>query len=99
MKDGVPDHWKIIRTSPPGPTSRQAGPPDQGNALEGCREHQMSHSDDTNVPENGETPGGVARYIAAMAGELSKIAKRNGLDTLGTLLEMARIEADQAAKQ
>jgi hypothetical protein len=99
MKDSVRDHLKIVRTSPSGSKSRQAGPPHRGNVLEGWREHQMSQSDDTKVLESGETPGAVARYIAAMAGELSKIAKRNGLDTLGTLLEMARLEADQATKQ
>lgn len=59
----------------------------------------MPHSDDSKSSADGETPGTVARYIAAMAGELSEIAKRNGLDTLGTILEMARIEADQAGKQ
>ena len=45
-----------------------------------------------------ETPDSAARYIASLAGELAKIAKRNGLDTLSQLLEMARLEADQAAK-
>ncbi len=43
-------------------------------------------------------PNSAARYIASLAGELAKIAKRNGLDTLSQLLEMARLEANQAAK-
>ncbi len=47
----------------------------------------------------GETPDSVALYIASLTGELAKIAKRNGLDTLSHLLEMARLEADQVAKQ
>lgn len=54
------------------------------------------HSDDPKGPENGEMPGLAARYIGAMAGELAKIAKSNRLDTLGTILEMARLEAEQA---
>jgi hypothetical protein len=54
--------------------------------------------DDTCDPDDGETPKAAARYIAALVGELAKIARRNGLDTLSHLLEMARIEADQAAK-
>ena len=33
-----------------------------------------------------------------MAGELAKMARRNGLDALGYILEMARIEADQIAE-
>ena len=43
----------------------------------------------------GETPDSAAHYIASMAGELALIARRNSLDTLGYILEMARIEADQ----
>jgi hypothetical protein len=58
----------------------------------------MPHRDDTNGPDGGETPDSAAHYIAALAGELAKIAKRNGLDTLSTLLEMVRLEADQTAK-
>jgi hypothetical protein len=58
----------------------------------------MPHGDNTNGPDGGETPDSVAHYIAAITGELAKIAKRNGLDTLSTLLEMARLEADQATK-
>jgi hypothetical protein len=45
-----------------------------------------------------ETPDSAARYISSLAGELAKIAKRNGLGTLSQLLEMVRLEADQAAK-
>jgi hypothetical protein len=45
----------------------------------------------------GETPGSAAHYIAALTEELSQLAKRNGLDTLGYLLDMARLEADQIA--
>ncbi|HUC47820.1 MAG TPA: hypothetical protein VMA30_00425 [Xanthobacteraceae bacterium] len=59
----------------------------------------MSHGDDTNGPTGGETPDSAAHYIAAIAGELAKIAERNGLDMLSMLLEMARLEAQQAAKQ
>jgi hypothetical protein len=58
----------------------------------------MPNGDDTDGPDDGETPDSVARYIATLAGELSKIAKRNGLDTLAHLLEMARLEADQIGK-
>jgi hypothetical protein len=59
----------------------------------------MPQGDNTNGSDNRETPDTAADYIAAMTGQLAKIAKRHGLDTLSTLLEMARIEADQSAKQ
>ncbi|HEX3504810.1 MAG TPA: hypothetical protein VHU22_15590 [Xanthobacteraceae bacterium] len=58
----------------------------------------MPHRDDTDGPNSGETPDSAAHYIAAIAGELAKIAKRNGLNTLSTILEMARLEADQVTK-
>jgi hypothetical protein len=59
----------------------------------------MPNSDDTDSPDGGETPDSVARYIASLAADLSKIAKRNGLDVLSQLLEMAALEADQAARR
>jgi hypothetical protein len=58
----------------------------------------MDNSNGNDGPESGETPDSAARYIASIAGELAKIARRNGLDALGYILEMARIEADQVAK-
>jgi hypothetical protein len=33
-----------------------------------------------------------------MATELATIARRNGFDTLGYILEMARLEADEIAR-
>jgi hypothetical protein len=38
----------------------------------------------------------VAAYIADLAGDLAQIARRHGFDTLGYLLEMARLEAEAA---
>lgn len=43
-------------------------------------------------------PQEAARYIAAFTGELSSLAKRTGLDLLGYLLDMARLEADKQAR-
>ena len=40
----------------------------------------------------------AAAYIASLTGELATIARRNGLNTLGYLLEMARLEAEQVAR-
>ena len=49
---------------------------------------------DVDVPEAGET----ARYIAQMTGELTALAASAGLETLGYLLAMARVEAELAAR-
>jgi|HubBroStandDraft_6_1064221.scaffolds.fasta_scaffold2508691_1 hypothetical protein len=55
----------------------------------------MQDQDDNNENEGEETPDSAARYIASLTDELAKLAKRNGLDTLSYLLEMARLAADQ----
>ena len=57
--------------------------------------HKMSDKGNIEAPEADETPDSAAQYIASLADELAKIAKRNGLETLSYLLEMARLEANQ----
>jgi hypothetical protein len=57
----------------------------------------MSDRDDRDG-NGAETPDSAAHYIASMTEELAQLARRNGLDTLGYILEMARLEADQNAK-
>jgi len=52
-----------------------------------------------NGPDDGGSPDDAARYIASLADELAQLAKRNGLDALSYILEMARIEAEQAGKR
>ena len=45
----------------------------------------------------GSDPGSrsaVANYVAALCGDLATMARRTGLDTLGYLLEMVRLEAE-----
>ncbi|MGA2895626.1 MAG: hypothetical protein ABSE22_22425 [Xanthobacteraceae bacterium] len=58
----------------------------------------MPDWDDSEGANGKETPDSVATYIASVTDELAKLARRNGLDTLGYILEMARLEADQIAK-
>lgn len=48
--------------------------------------------------EAGESPKAAATYIATLAEELAQIARNHGLEPLGYILEMARLEADQIAK-
>jgi hypothetical protein len=40
----------------------------------------------------------AADYVAALSADLAEIARSNGLDTLGFLLEMARLEAQNAIR-
>ena len=49
-------------------------------------------------PASEETPDQAAQYIASLTQELAQIARRNGLETLSHILEMARLEADQLIK-
>lgn len=44
-------------------------------------------------------PGEAAAYIAEMSSDLAEIARRNGFDALGFILDMARLEADALAER
>lgn len=46
----------------------------------------------TDVSERG-SPEEAAAYVADMAGALARIARGHGLEVLGYLLDMARLEA------
>jgi hypothetical protein len=58
----------------------------------------IENVNETRGQNGGSTPDEAARYIASLADELAKLARRHGLDVLGHLLEMARLEADQATR-
>ena len=59
----------------------------------------MPDENNGEVSDDNETPDSAARYIALLADELAKLAARNGLETLGYILEMARLEADEVGKE
>jgi hypothetical protein len=40
----------------------------------------------------------VASYVATLSADLSDMARRTGLETLGYLLEMVRLEAENMAR-
>ncbi len=40
----------------------------------------------------------AAAYIASLSGDLALMARRYGLNTLGYLLEMAKLEAESATR-
>lgn len=54
----------------------------------------------TDQADPGETGGrsAVANYVATLSGDLASMARRTGLDTLGYLLEMVRLEAESASR-
>jgi hypothetical protein len=41
----------------------------------------------------------VANYVATLTADLASIARQNGLDTLGYILDMARLEAENSIRQ
>jgi hypothetical protein len=45
-----------------------------------------------------QTPNQVAAYIAELSASLSSMARRHRLDTLGYILDMARLEAEMLTR-
>jgi hypothetical protein len=41
----------------------------------------------------------AAAYVASISGELAKLVRWHRLDTLGYLLDMVRLEAEEAARK
>ena len=53
------------------------------------------------MPDQTDDSGGraaVASYVATLTTELATMARRTGLDTLGYLLEMVRLEAESTSR-
>lgn len=53
--------------------------------------------DDVRAPDAG-TQAEAAAYVAELTANLAVVAKRHGLDALGYLLDMARLEAENATR-
>jgi hypothetical protein len=52
-------------------------------------------------PQTGEGVGDraqAAAYVAELSADLATLARRHGLDALGYLLDMARLEAENATR-
>jgi hypothetical protein len=54
-------------------------------------------SDIVGSHEDGDREAVVA-YLAALSGDLATLARQHGLDTLGYILEMARLEAENTKR-
>jgi hypothetical protein len=53
------------------------------------------------MADQSEEPNGrtaVASYVATLSNDLATMARRSGLDTLGYLLEMVRLEAESVTR-
>jgi hypothetical protein len=51
----------------------------------------------TEISGSVDTAEAAASYVATLVTELALVARHNGLSTLGYLLEMARLEAENLA--
>lgn len=58
----------------------------------------MRKMQDSGEPDIGEMPSNAAQYIRVLADELAQLARRHGLNSLGFILDMARLEAEENAK-
>lgn len=50
-------------------------------------------------PDQTQSPRSAALYIRRMSAELGHLARRHHLEPLAYILEMARLEADQTARE
>jgi hypothetical protein len=51
------------------------------------------------ISKSADDDTAVAIYIASLTADLAGLARRQGLDTLGYLLDMARLEADNVTRE
>jgi hypothetical protein len=50
------------------------------------------------IPEEPADPIATAAYVAELTGNLAYMARREGLETLSFILEMAKLEAENCAR-
>ncbi len=49
-------------------------------------------------PEQAADPVAAATYVAELTASLATIARKHGFETLGYILDMARLEAENASR-
>jgi hypothetical protein len=59
--------------------------------------HEISMADQLTPGEAGNRTF-VANYVATLSADLAAMARQSGLDTLGYLLEMVRLEAENVTR-
>lgn len=62
--------------------------------------NEKSRDDESRLsePPGDGGPDEAARYLAGAVADLALIARRHGLDTLGFLLDMAQLEAEDIVR-
>jgi hypothetical protein len=63
------------------------------------RELRPAWNDDARAKRIWGDRTAVATYVASLSADLANMARETGLDTLGYLLEMVRLEAESSARQ
>jgi hypothetical protein len=58
----------------------------------------LKYMPDPTEPNENAGPSAVASYVATMSADLATMARKTGLDTLGYLLEMVRLEAESVTR-
>lgn len=64
----------------------------------GCAGGDPKATKTSDESEQSADPTTAADYIAQLTAELAKVARQHGLDALGFILDMARLEAESAAR-
>lgn len=59
---------------------------------------KRSHGRSTSIADDGG-PGEAAAFVSEMIADLALLARRHGHQTLGFLLDMAQMEADDLARR
>jgi hypothetical protein len=62
------------------------------------KEEFRDHGARAGEPNGDGGPDEAARYLVAAVADLGLIARRHGLDTLGYLLDMAQMEAEDIVR-
>ena len=52
---------------------------------------------DRQIPDNGDHEAAAA-YVAELSADLAMLARRHGFDALSYILDMARLEAENATR-
>ena len=66
-----------------------------------CGANEVAPGCGTKMADQSDEPNGaavVASYVASLSTDLAAMARRSGLDTLGYLLEMVRLEAESVTR-
>jgi len=79
-------------------TQGRAGGSRAGHHQDESSPSRASGRAEAKATDEAQRRGETAAYIADLAGDLAKMARSSGLDTLAYILEMASLEADNTTR-